>query len=166
MNDSTRVSYHRQRRQRGLAKVHSHRNYMKHRSQNKLRARKRYRRMKNNPAFKRRQRMYRMNPRRFKRLAADMVLVNLPFWSAALGDGIVVGADDDEVFYVLAPEYEDVEVIDYQDFLDTAVFLDDVDIDKFFDLLDGAMGTSLEVSAVSDALVNAMEARETGSESP
>jgi hypothetical protein len=94
------------------------------------------------------------------------MLVNFPFWSAALGDGVVVGADDDEVFYVLAPMYEDVEAMYYQDFLDTAVFLEEDDIDRFFDLLDRAIGTSLEASAVSDALVDAQEAHEAGTEVP
>lgn len=154
-----RTAFHRQRRQRGLAKVKSRRYYMKHRAQNKLRARKRYRKMRNNPAFKRRQRMYRMNPQRFKRLASTGFPA-IPFWSASLGDGLVVGVDDDEVFYTLLSSPDDLRVIYHQDFLDTAVFLEDEDIERFFDLLDESMDVPLSTAAVSDALVASMEAHE------
>jgi hypothetical protein len=132
---------------------------MKHRSQNKLRARKRYRKMRNNPAFKRRQRMYRRNPARFKRLAS-MGFQPIPFWSASLGDGLVVGVGGDVVFYVVLEAPEDLRTIYHQDFLDTAVFLEDEDIDTVFDLLDDSMEVPLAVAAVSDALVSAMEAHE------
>ena len=133
---------------------------MKHRAQNKLRARKRYRRMRNNPAFKRRQRMYRKNPQRFKRLASFGGFSPIPFWSASLGDGLVVGVDEDEVFYTLQSRPEDLGVIYHQDFLDTAVFLEDEDIETFFDILDEAMEVPLVASAVSDALVSEMETHE------
>lgn len=156
----SRTAYQRQRRQRGLAKVKSHRYYMKHRAQNKLRARKRYRRMRNNPAFKRRQRLYRMNPQRFKRRASFAGFDPIPFWSASLGDGMVVGVDDDEVFYTLLSDPEELQVIYHQDFLDTAAFLEDSDIERFFSILDEAMEVPLVVSAVSDALVAQMEAHE------
>jgi hypothetical protein len=157
----SRTAYQRQRRQRGLAKVKSHRYYMKHRAQNKMRARKRYKRMRNNPAFKRRQRLYRMNPQRFMRRTASFAGFDpIPFWSASLGDGLVVGVDDDEVFYTLLSSPEDLQVIYHQDFLDTAAFLEDADIESFFSILDEAMGVPLVVSAVSDALVSEMEAHE------
>ncbi len=133
---------------------------MKHRAQNKLRARKRYRKMRNNPAFKRRQRMYRTNPQRFKRLASFAGFDPIPFWSASIGDGLVIGVDDDEVFYTLQDRPEELEAIYHQDFLDTAVFLEDADIERFFDILDEAMGVPLVAAAVSDALVSSMEAHE------
>ena len=131
---------------------------MKHRAKNKLRARKRYKRMRNNPAFKRRQKLYRMNPSRFRRLMAfEMELTTLPFWSPAMGEGNVVGADDDEVFFTLASTPTVVRSLGHQEFLNAVYFLDDGDIDAFFDLLDDTIGLSLEMRAVSDALVRAME---------
>lgn len=131
---------------------------MKHRAKNKLRARKRYKRMRNNPAFKRRQKLYRMNPSRFRRLMAfEMELTTLPFWSPAMGEGNVVGADDDEVFFTLASTPTVVRSLGHQEFLNAVYFLDDGDIDAFFDLLDDTIGLSLEIRAVSDALVRAME---------
>lgn len=155
---SSRTSYHRQHRLRGQAKVQAHRNYLKHRSQNKLRARKRYKRMRNNPAFKRRQKLYRANPSRFHRvMASELMLTTLPFWSPAMGDGHVVGADDDEVFYTLVSSPASARVLGHQEFLNAVYFLDDTDIDAFFDLLDDSVGLSLEVRAVSNALVRAME---------
>lgn len=154
------TAYLRQRRQRGRAKVESRRYYMKHRTQNKLRARKRYRRMKNNPAFKRRQRLYRANPQRFKRRASLAGFDPIPFWSASLGDGLVVGVGGDEVFFTLAASPEDLRVIYHQDFLDTAVFLEDEDIERFFDLLDESLELPLIAAAVSDALVAGMESHE------
>ena len=139
---------------------------MKHRAKNKLRARKRYKRMRNNPAFKRRQKLYRMNPSRFRRLMAfEMELTTLPFWSPAMGEGNVVGADDDEVFFTLASTPTVVRSLGHQEFLNAVYFLDDGDIDAFFDLLDDTIGLSLEIRAVSDALVRAMEddeVRQTG----
>lgn len=156
----SRTAYKRQRRQRGLAKVKSRRYYMKHRAQNKLRARKRYKRMRNNPAFKRRQRLYRMNPQRFKRLASMAGFDPIPFWSASLGDGMVVGVNDESVFYVAARSPEELQSIYHQDFLDTAAFLEDADIERFFSLLDEAMNVPVVVAAVSDALVSAMESHE------
>ena len=131
---------------------------MKHRAKNKLRARKRYKRMRNNPAFKRRQKLYRMNPSRFRRLMAfEMELTTLPFWSPAMGEGNVVGADDDEVFFTLASTPTVVRSLGHQEFLNAVYFLDDGDIDAFFDLLDDTIGLSLEIRTVSDALVRAME---------
>ena len=131
---------------------------MKHRAKNKFRARKRYKRMRNNPAFKRRQKLYRMNPSRFRRLMAfEMELTTLPFWSPAMGEGNVVGADDDEVFFTLASTPTVVRSLGHQEFLNAVYFLDDGDIDAFFDLLDDTIGLSLEIRAVSDALVRAME---------
>jgi hypothetical protein len=154
---TARIAYKRQRRQRGMAKIQSRRYYMKHRAQNKLRARKRYKRMRNNPAFKRRQKLYRMNPQRFhRRMASFAGFDPIPFWSASLGEGLVVGVDDDEVFYTLLDHPDDLRVIYHQDFLDSAAFLEDGDIDRFFDILDEAMDVPIVVSAVSDALVAEM----------
>lgn len=133
---------------------------MKHRAQNKLRARKRYRKMRNNPAFKRRQRLYRRNPQRFKRLASMAGFVPIPFWSASMGDGLVVGVNDESVFYVSLRSPDKLQSSYPQDFLDTAVFLEDEDIERFFSLLDESMDVPLEVAAVSDALVAAMESHE------
>ena len=114
--------------------------------------------MRNNPAFKRRQKLYRANPSRFHRvMASEVVLTTLPFWSPAMGDGHVVGADDDEVFYTLVSSPETARVLGHQEFLNAVYFLDDTDIDAFFDLLDDSVGLSLEIRAVSDALVRAME---------
>jgi hypothetical protein len=158
---SHRISYHRQHRLRGQAKVQAHRNYLKHRSQNKLRARKRYKKMRNNPAFKRRQQLYRNNPSRFRRLmASELGFTPIPFWSPAMGDGSVVGVDDDEVFYVLEGEPTSALVLGHQEFLNAAYFLEGSSIDLFFELLDNSLGVSLEVRAVSDALVRAMESDE------
>lgn len=158
--DTSRTAYKRQRRQRGLAKIKSRRYYMKHRAQNKLRARKRYRKMRNNPAFKRRQRLYRRNPQRFKRLASMAGFAPIPFWSASLGDGLVVGVNDESVFYVSLRSPDNLQSSYHQDFLDTAVFLEDEDIERFFSLLDESMDVPLVVAAVSDALVAAMESHE------
>lgn len=155
---ATRISYHRQHRLRGQAKIKAHRNYLKHRSQNKLRARKRYKRMRNNSTFKRHQKLYRTNPSRFHRvMASEVEITTLPFWSPAMGDGNVVGADDDEVFYTLVSTPMVARVLEHQEFLNAVYFLDEADIDAFFDLLDDSIGLSLEVRAVSDALVRAME---------
>ena len=155
---SSRISYHRQRRQRGLAKVESHRYYLKHRTQNKLRAKKRYRRLKNNGAFKRHQTRYRQNPQRYRRLAAEnLELSRIPFWSSAFGPGVVLGVDEEEVYYVLDSSPLGVRRIHHQDFLNSATFLEEGDVDLFFDLLDDSMGVSYEVRAVSDALVREME---------
>ena len=164
---SSRAAYHRQHRLRGQAKIKAHRNYLKHRSQNKLRARKRYKQMRHNPAFKRRQKLYRMNPSRFHRvMASEVGVTTLPFWSPAMGDGHVVGADDDEVFYTLVNTPTTARVLGHQEFLNAVYFLDDTDIDAFFDLLDDSVGLSLEVRAVSDALVRAMESDEVRQTNP
>ena len=128
---------------------------MRNRAQNKLRARKRYRRMRNNPMFKRRQRMYRMNPNRYRRLAS--VFWPIPFCSASMGYGYVVGVDDDEVFYVLERDPDLVQVLFHQDFLDTAVFFEDEDINQFFELMDTEMEVPLVARAISDAMVQAIE---------
>ena len=138
-----------------MAKSRSHRKYLKNRAKNKVRARKRYKKMRNNPTFKRKQLLRRRNPARFKRIALE--LVNLPFWSSAMGDGTVVGADEDEVFYTLVTAPDEVRVLDHQHFLDSSYFLDDADIDGFFDLLDNSMGLSYEVRAVSDAMATVLE---------
>lgn len=116
--------------------------------------------MRNNPAFKRRQRLYRQNPQRFKRRASLSGFDPIPFWASSLGDGLVVGVDDDEVFYVLLSSPDRLRVIYHQDFLDAAAFLEDSDIDRFFTLLDEAMEVPLVVSSVSDSLVDQMEAHE------
>jgi hypothetical protein len=114
--------------------------------------------MRHNPAFKRRQKLYRTNPSRFHRvMASEVVITTLPFWSPAMGDGHVVGTDDDEVFYTLVNTPMTARVLGHQEFLNAVYFLDDTDIDAFFDLLDDSVGLSLEVRAVSDALVRAME---------
>ena len=152
-----REAYHRQRRQRGLSKVHAHREYMKHRSQNKLRAKKRYRKMRHNPAFKRRQHLYQKNPSRFKRLAGMGGFTPILFWSDALGLGSVIGTDGCDVFYQLADAEEDLFALSYQDLLDTMVFFDDESIDRFFDMLDAATDTPDVVRAVSNAMVQAVE---------
>jgi hypothetical protein len=130
---------------------------MKHRAQNKLRARKRYRKMRNNSVFKRHQKLYRLHPERFHRRLAGFNLLWLPFWSATLGDGVVVAVDEDEVFVTLEKSDEPVVAFFFQDFLDAVTFLEEADIDKFFDALDGAMGVSLDAAAVSDALVGMLE---------
>ena len=135
---------------------------MKHRAQNKLKARKRYKRMRSNPAFKRRRRLYRMNPQRFRRLASMLGEFRpIPFWSASMGSGAVVGASSDgDVFYVLVRHPDQVLTIDQQDLLDTVVFLEPEAIDSFFELLDAAMDAPVEASAVSDAMVQLMEDHE------
>lgn len=154
----SRTAYQRQHRLHGQAKLQAHRNYLKHRSQNKLRARKRYRALRHNPAYKRHQQLYRKNPSRFHRLmASEVVLTQLPFWSPAMGEGFVVGADDDEVFYSLEGTDTTARSLGHQEFLNAVYFLDEGDIDAFFELLDDNLGVSLEVRAVSDALVRARE---------
>lgn len=107
--------------------------------------------MRNNPAFKRRQKLYRANPSRFRRVAASVPeITTLPFWSPAMGDGHVVGADDDEVFYTLVNTPMTARVLGHQEFLNAVCFLDDTDIDAFFDLLDDSIGLSLEVRAMEN----------------
>lgn len=130
---------------------------MKHRTQNKLRAKKRYKRMRVNPAFKRHQHLYRANPSRFKRFASASGFVPIPFWTAAFGVGAVVGANADRVYYALDTAPDTVRSVFYQDLLDSAVFLEDRSIDCFFNLLDAATETPVAVSAVSDAIVRAVE---------
>lgn len=138
-----------------MAKVRAHRSYMRNRAKNKVRARKRYKKMRNNPVFKRKQLLRRRNPARFKRIALE--IVNLPFWSPAMGDGTVVGADEDEVFYTLVAAPDEVRVLDHQHFLDSSYFLDETDINRFFDLLDNTLGLSYEARAVSDAMAKMLE---------
>lgn len=126
---------------------------MRHRAQNKLRARKRYRRMKNNAVFKRRQRMYRMHPSRYRRIGGDGGFFPIPFWSDSMGSGFVVGADDQNVYYVTDRDPDTVRDILHQDFLDTAVFFEDGDINSFFSMLDTALDIPVVARVVSDAMV-------------
>lgn len=93
-------------------------------------------------------------------MASELGFTPIPFWSPAMGDGSVVGVDDDEVFYVLEGEPTSALVLGHQEFLNAAYFLEGSSIDLFFELLDNSLGVSLEVRAVSDALVRAMESDE------
>ena len=130
---------------------------MRNRTRNKLRARKRYKRMRNNPVFKRRQRMYRMNPNRFRRIGMNGGFFPIPFWSASMGSGFVVGVDDDEVFYVMDNAPDTVRPMFHQDFLDTAVLFEDTDIDQLFTMMDTAMDVPFVARTLSDVMVRTME---------
>lgn len=74
--------------------------------------------------------------------------------------GVVVGADQDSdpprVTYCLGTDDTLLEM-DPQDLLDTAVFLSEDGIDRFFALLDTVMDTPVAVSVVSDAIVRSIE---------
>jgi len=98
-------------------------------------------------------------------MAADVELMGLPFWSSSMGDGIVVAVDDDEVFVLLAHGSGDVESYYFQDFLDTVTFIEETDIDTFFNAMDAAMGVSLDAAAVSDAMVRLLDG-EAGAQGP
>ena len=104
--------------------------------------------------------MYHLNPNRFHRISAEFEITTLPFWSPAMGTGSVVGADNDQVFYTLHGSPAVARVLDHQRFLNAVYFLDDRDIDAFFDLLDDSVGVSLELRAVSNALGRMMEAED------
>lgn len=99
-------------------------------------------------------------------MGSEVGLTTLPFWSPAMGMGHVVGADDDEVFYTLSESPTEALVLGHQEFLNAVYFLEDTDIDAFFELLDDSFGLTLEVRAVSDALVRALESDEVQQSDP
>ena len=144
-------AFQRQHRQRGMARTQTKRNYRKNRVRNLQRSRKRYRRMKNNPMFKRKQKLRRLHPERFRRLLGS-VSVQIPFWSHNWGDGVLTGIEGQEVLYCLLADPEEDLRADYEDFLKDVYFLEPQDIETFFALLDDEAGLDVSERVVSDMM--------------
>ncbi|OHD23343.1 MAG: hypothetical protein A2Y38_10375 [Spirochaetes bacterium GWB1_59_5] len=138
----------RQHKQRGQAKLQTHRNYVKNRSRYRMQSRKRYQKMKRNPQFKRQQQIRRQHPERFKRRLAQVAIP--PDIALVLGDDLRPA-----VVHSVSPLSEMVTVVllggqaglgtdlvsySLDEFFDQATFLTPEDEQRMFYLLDGAHG--------------------------
>lgn len=128
----------RQRRQRGQDRIRQRRWYMQNKNKVKQRARARYKRLRNNVQFKRQQQVRRQHPDRFKRRLASSPF-SLPFvWEGdhTFCPHAVVGAEDG---LVTCMEGDATQTYPLQAFLRRATFLEEPDIERFFDILDGSL---------------------------
>jgi hypothetical protein len=140
----------RQRKHRGKAKRYYQRYYRRNKSKIKRRSKMRYRKIRNNPIFKRK-RQLRNNPKyrnRFRRLeyggrrdlrreaTADLPL-DTGFYHPIFGWGDVVGIDEDSDRVIVHLDGEgSPTAIQTSVFMASVVFDSDESMDEMFDLLD------------------------------
>lgn len=149
----------RQRKQRGQAKRYYQRYYRRNRGKIRRRSRMRYKRLRRNPRFKRKQKL-RRDPRyknRFRRLPSGGVSSTkerskhdrkkadlsepIGFCHILYGWGDVVDLQDDGVLAHLDGEWEECTVIPLDEFLHGVVFDSIESSEAFFDALEEAFDT-------------------------
>jgi len=137
---SPRMRWKKQRRQRGRQKIKDRRRYMRNRRRTLQKSKLRYRRIKNNPQFKRRNLLRRKNPNRYKRRTSSALIPEI---------GFVVGPD-------LQPGFvRDISSLTGQvnvmvgsqsyslppmSLLSSVVFMDESGMEEMFRLIDEVVG--------------------------
>ena len=146
----------RQHKQRGQAKRYYQRYYQKHKGRVKTKAKRRYKRIRNSPAFKRSRKM-RNNPKfknRFRRLPAGgarstaeraksyrkSAMDPMSFFHLSLGWGDIIDLNDEGVIVHLDGENEDPLTVPIPKFIRGAVFESEETTDAFFNLVDEVYG--------------------------
>jgi len=159
---------HRRHRQRGQARRKSQIYYRQNRTKARLKSRQRYKRLKNNPTFKKQQSIRRKHPERFKMLRSGFVLTapDIAFVMDR-GDGQlplgyvrnVSGMTSLVQFWLMEPGHRLLQAMPVSEFLDVVVFLSPQDEDAMFELIDSEVGLGAyedveDGEGIDDTLVN------------
>jgi hypothetical protein len=127
----------RQHKQHGPARAEARKYYRLHRNEQKLHSKQRYKKVRNNPTFKRKQLMRHLHPERAKRIQASVDIAFLIGKSLDLGTLHKVSPMSGLVTFTREVEDRiELQSLPLDLFLDSVVFLSDADIDKAFELFD------------------------------
>lgn len=144
--ESVRIaSVVRQHKQKGRARQLTHRYYTQHRAEYKKRAKARYRKMRNNPGFKRKQHLRHRNPNRFRRITASVLTApDIAFvFGPEQATGIVHSVSPFTGEITFSRTFKGrtyFESLPVPVFLASVAFMSDEDIDAMFDLIDLELG--------------------------
>ena len=154
----------RQRRQKGVQRLKSRRNYMKNRAKARSRSRRRYKRVRNQPAFKKQQKIRRKNPQRFKRRRANVLTA--PDIAFVLGLGMTLGYVHNVspmtglVTYYLTDvsgNFAALRSMSVQEFLAGVSFMSEEDADAMFRLIDAELGVEAYGDMTEESLRSSMD---------
>ena len=148
----------RRHRQRGQARRKTRMYYMQNRAAIRRRSQVQYRKLRNNPTFKRQQQIRRQHPERFKmRLGLMLTTPDIAFvfiTEEGLQRGYVhnvTGMSHQVLYWLDVPGHQMLQMMPVKNFLLNAVFLSDEDIDKMYTLVDAEIGLeAYDFDAVED----------------